>query len=235
MKPGAFCVIADLNGGIGQLAQLLDGLHVGGAHVGGGNDPQNAAVLGKFPQLIHQQAQTAPLDKGHQHVDSVSRNDLLFQLRIHLWLMDGPGKKGALGDGGLRTAHICRRFACRQPGVLLPQKCKQLLRPLINAHGREVGFLCGILNERHNSVGQVDLGRDIPAVVRHIVQPLLHHIRQILRQHLGCLRLVNGRNRLTRFRDLRKLASELIVDNLFVQALMQHRVPSWKSRNIGIL
>ena len=60
------------------------------------------------------------------------------------------------------------------------------------------------------------LGRNIPAVVQHVIQALLNHIRQILRQHLGGFRLVNGRNRLAGLRNLRKLARQGVVDDLFV-------------------
>lgn len=49
-----------------------------------------------------------------------------------------------------------------------------------------------------------------------LIQALLNHICQILRQHLGGFRLVNGRNRLASLRNLRKLARQGIVDDLFV-------------------
>ena len=73
------------------------------------------------------------------------------------------------------------------------------------------------MNEINDLVGQPDLGRNIPAVVQHVIQALLNHIRQILRQHLGGLRLVNGRDGLAGLRDLRKLARQGIVDDLFIK------------------
>ena len=75
-----------------------------------------------------------------------------------------------------------------------------------NAHGCKVSFFCRSLNQIHNLIGQSNLRRDISAVIYNIVQRFLNHICQILRQHLGSFRLVNGRNRLTGFRDGGKLA-----------------------------
>ena len=49
MEPGALGVVADLDFGIGQGPQLLNGLHICGSHVGGGDDPQFPSVLGKLP------------------------------------------------------------------------------------------------------------------------------------------------------------------------------------------
>ena len=69
-------------------------------------------------------------------------------------------------------------------------------------------------------IGQPDLGRNIPAVVQHVIQALLNHICQILRQHLGGFRLVNGRNRLAGLRNLRKLARQSVVDDLFIKTGM---------------
>ena len=79
MKSGALGVIADLDFGVVQLAQLLDGLDIRGTHVGGGDDSELSAVLGKLPQLVHNESQTAPFDEGHQHIDLVRRTDLLLQ------------------------------------------------------------------------------------------------------------------------------------------------------------
>ena len=73
-----------------------------------------------------------------------------------------------------------------------------------------------MLNEINDLVGQPDLGRNIPAIVQHVIQALLNYIRQILCQHLGGFRLVNGRNRLAGLRNLRKLARQGIIDDLFV-------------------
>ena len=73
-----------------------------------------------------------------------------------------------------------------------------------------------MLNEINDLIGQPDLGGNIPAIVQHVIQALLNHICQILRQHLGSFRLINGRNRLASLRNLRKLARQGIVDDLFV-------------------
>lgn len=61
-------------------------------------------VLGELPQLVHQEPQAAPLNEGYQHIDAVGGDDLLFELRVHLGHINGPGKQDALGDGGLQMA-----------------------------------------------------------------------------------------------------------------------------------
>ena len=119
MEAGALSVVADLDFGVGQLAQFLNGFHIGGPHVGGGDNPQLASVLGKLPQLIYQEPQAAPLDEGHQHIDAVGRDDLLFELRVHLGLMDSSGKQAALGDGGFRPAQVGSCLAHCQSWILL--------------------------------------------------------------------------------------------------------------------
>ena len=130
--------------------------------------------------------------------------------------MHGPGEKRALRYGGFRALYIRRCFPHRQPRVGLPQKRKKLLCPPVNAQRGKVSFFRCILNEINDLVGQPDLGRNIPAVDQHVIQALLNHICQILRQHLGGFRLVNGRNRLAGLRNLRKLARQGVVDDLFV-------------------
>ena len=120
MESSTLGVVADLDLGVGQSAQLLDGFHIGGPHVGGSDDPQLPSILGELPQLVHQEPQTAPLDEGYQHINAVGGDDLLFEFCVHLGLMDGPGEQAALGDGGLRPAQVGSRFAHRQTGILLP-------------------------------------------------------------------------------------------------------------------
>ena len=93
MEAGRLSVVADLDVRIGQLSKLLNGLHICCAHVGGGDDAELAAAVRKLPQLVHDKPQTAPFDEGHQHVNSVSRDNLFFELCKHLRLMHGSGKK----------------------------------------------------------------------------------------------------------------------------------------------
>ena len=93
VETGRLGVVADLDLRIGQPAQLLDGFHIGSANVGGGDDAKLAAVLRKLPQLVHDEPQATPLDEGHQHVDAVGRDDLLFKLGKHLRLVNGSGEK----------------------------------------------------------------------------------------------------------------------------------------------
>ena len=66
------------------------------------------------------------------------------------------------------------------------------------------------------------MGREVSTIVQNVIQALLNHIRQVLRQHLGCFRPVYGRNSLASFRDFRQLAVQGVVDDLFVKAMVQH-------------
>ena len=170
----------------------------------------------KLSQLVHDEPQAAPFDEGHQHVNPVGRDDLFLEFREHLRLMHSPGEKRALCDGGLRALYVRRGFSYSQPRIGFPQKRKKLLCPPVNAQRGKVSFFRCILNESNDLVGQPDLGRNIPAVVQHVIQALLNHICQILRQHLGGFRLVNGRNRLASLRNLRKFAGQGVIDDLFV-------------------
>ena len=93
MEAGRLGVVADLDVRIGQLSKLLNGLHICCAHVGGGDDAELATAVRKLPQLVYDKPQTAPFDEGHQHVNSVSRDNLFFELCKHLRLMHSPGEK----------------------------------------------------------------------------------------------------------------------------------------------
>ena len=120
VEPGAFGVVADLDFGVGQLAQFLDGLYIGGTHVGSGDDAQLSTILSELPQLVHEQAQAAPLDKGHQHIDAVSGHDLLLQLGVHLWFVDGTGKQGALCQRRFRSLNVFGRSSGGKAGGAFP-------------------------------------------------------------------------------------------------------------------
>ena len=120
VQAGTLGVVAHLNFGIRQLSQLFNRLYICCPHIGGRNDPQLATVLGELTQLINNQAKTAPLDEGNQHIDTVCGNDFLFQLRIHLGLMDCTGKQGALCNRCLRSAQIRCCLAYSQSRVLFP-------------------------------------------------------------------------------------------------------------------
>ena len=112
--------------------------------------------------------------------------------------------------------YVRRSFSYSQPRIGFPQKRKKLLCPPVNAKRGKVSFFRCTLNEVNDLVGQPDRGGNTPAVVQHVIQALLDHICQILRQHLGGFRLVNGRNRLACLRNLRKLAGQGVIDDLFV-------------------
>ena len=226
VQAGTLGVITDLDLCIGQRAQLLDGFYVRSAHIRGGDDAQLTAVLRKLPQLVHDEAQAAPLDKGDQHINAVGGNDLLFQLRVHLRFMDSTGKQGALCNGSLRAVKVFCAFSCSKARVILLQKSKKLLCPLVNTERGKVSFLCGVLDGSHDLVCQLDLRLDAAAIVLHVLKTLLYHVGQILRQYLGSLRCVDGRSGLAGFRDLCKLAVQCVIDDLFVQTGVEHRCTS---------
>ena len=140
VEPGTLGVIADLDLRIGQRAQLFNGFYVRSAHIRGGDDAQLTAVLRKLPQLVHDEAQAAPLDKGDQHINAVGGNDLLFQLRVHLRFMDSTGKQGALCNGSLRAVKVFCAFSCSKARVILLQKSKKLLCPLVNTERGKVSL-----------------------------------------------------------------------------------------------
>ena len=139
--------------------------------------------------------------------------------------MDSAGKQGTLRNRGLRAVKVLCAFSCSKARVILLQKRKKLLCPLVNTERGKVSFLCGVLDGGHDLVCQLDLRLDA-AVVLHVLKTLLHHIGQILHQYLGSLRRVDGRSGLTGFRDLCKLAVHRVVDDLFVQSGVEHRCTS---------
>ena len=120
VQAGALGVVADLDLRIGQCAQLLDGFHVRSAHIRGGDDAQLTAALRKLLQLVHDEAQAAPLDKGDQHINAVGGNDLLFQFSVHLRLVDGTGEQRALRKRRFRPFDVFGRFSGGKAGVIFP-------------------------------------------------------------------------------------------------------------------
>ena len=78
VEAGTFSIVANLDFSVRQLTQFFDGFYIGSAHIGRSNDPKLSAILRKLAELVHQQAQTAPLDEGHQHINAVSGNDLFL-------------------------------------------------------------------------------------------------------------------------------------------------------------
>ena len=119
MEAGTFGVVADLDLCIGQRAQLLNGFYVRSAHIRGGDDAQLASTLRKLAQLVHNKPQTTPFDEGHQHVNAVSRHDFLFQLGVHLRLMNGTGEQRALRNRGLRSFQLFCAFSCGKARVVV--------------------------------------------------------------------------------------------------------------------
>ena len=78
------------------------------------------------------------------------------------------------------------------------------------------------MNEVNNLIDKPYLGREVPAVVQHVLQAPLYHIGEVLSQNLRRLCPVDRRKSLTGLRDLRKLAGHGIVDDLFIEARVKH-------------
>ena len=51
----------------------------------------------------------------------------------------------------------------------------------------KVSFLGCVLNEIYDLIGETNLRGDVSTVVQYVVEALLYHIRQILRQYFRCL------------------------------------------------
>ena len=158
MKASYFCVVADFDLRVGQFPQLLNCFYIGGAHVGGGDDPELAAVLGKLPKLIHQKPQATPFDEGHQHIDAVSGSNFFLKLNVQLRLLGGPGEQRALRNRTFRADHVCGGFAHSHFRIRFPQKSKKLLCTLGNAQRGKVSFLGCTLNEVDDLINQCNLG-----------------------------------------------------------------------------
>ena len=179
MEAGDLGVVADFDLRVGELAQLLDCLHIGRAHIGGRDDSQLAAVLDEGGQLIHDKTQPAPLDKGNQHINPIAGNDLLFELRVHLRLVNRTSEQARLCNRGFRTDNP--RPLIQRPDAVLPaKKRKKLLCPLCNRERVEVSFFCFCLDRSDNLIGQCDLRIQISAIIAEIVQPAFHHFGHIL-------------------------------------------------------
>ena len=86
-----------------------------------------------------------------------------FQLRVHLRLMDSAGKQGTLRNRGLRAVKVFCAFSCSNARVILLQKRKKLLCPLVNTERGKVSFLCGVLDGGHDLICQLDLRLDAAA------------------------------------------------------------------------
>ena len=93
MEASCLGVVTNLDLCVWELSEFLNGFYIRCAHVGSGDNTELTAILRKLSQLVHNEPQTAPFDEGHQHVNSVSRDDLLFELCEHLRLMHGSGEK----------------------------------------------------------------------------------------------------------------------------------------------
>ncbi len=193
MEPGDLGVVADLDLCVGELAQFFDSLHVGGTHVGCGNDPQLTAVLREGSQFIHDETQTAPLDEGHQYVDPIAGQDLFFELRVHLRFVDSASEQAGLRDGGLRPDDLSPVIDCPN-AVFSVKKSKKLFRPLCNRERIEVSFSRFRLDGGDNLIGKSDLGVQITAIIPKVVQPALHYLSHVLCQHFGRLGGINGRS-----------------------------------------
>lgn len=78
--------------------------------------------------------------------------------------MDSAGKQGTLRNRGLRAVNVFCAFPCSKARVVLLQKRKKLLCPLVNTERGKVSFLCSSLDGIYDLVCQLDLRLDASAV-----------------------------------------------------------------------
>jgi len=72
------------------------------------------------------------------------------------------------------------------------------------------------LYQGDNLVGERHLRGDVAAVIQHVVQAFLNDVGKTLREHARGLRPADGRSLPAGLRDLRQLAAQLRIDDLFV-------------------
>ena len=103
MEAGALGVVGDPDLSVGQGCEELDGLGVRRAHIRGGDDPERTR-RGEGPQLVHEQADAAPLDERDEEIDTVRREDLGLELVHEAWLGRRPREEGVLREKRGRAA-----------------------------------------------------------------------------------------------------------------------------------
>lgn len=84
--------------------------------------------------------------------------------------MDSAGKQGTLRNGGLRAVKVLCAFSCSKARVILLQKHKKLLCPLVNTERGKVSFLCGVLDRVYDLICQLNLRFESSTVVLYILR-----------------------------------------------------------------
>ena len=120
MEASCLGVVTNLNLCVWELSEFLNGFYIRCAHVGSGDNTELTAILRKLSQLVHNEPQATPFDEGHQHINSVSRDDLFLELRKHLRLVNGPSKQRTLGNRCFRPLYVRRSFSHSQPRIRFP-------------------------------------------------------------------------------------------------------------------
>lgn len=170
MQAGALGIIGNLDLDIFQLGHFLDGFDICCTHVGGCDNTQLAAALGKFGQFLHNQAQAAPFDEGNQHIDAVGGGNFFFQFGEHLRLMDCSGKQAALCQRCFRTNNVFCGFAECDTGILFTDQHQQLLGAFIHSSDNE------IQDPLKEAVKQIlssdDLQQQLAAIAEEVTQKL---------------------------------------------------------------
>ena len=226
MKPGTISIVAYLDLRPRKLPKLLHCLHIRSTHVGGRDHPELSTSRRKCPKLIDNQTQAAPLDEGNQHIDPIARNDLLLKLGIHLWLMYRTSEKTRLRDRCLRSCNRFFRPIVYGPDrVLLIKKGQKLLGII---HYREpISVIIHLIRRCciNNAIDHFYLIGNISAGISYSFELFFYCIRNIVRQHPRCLRLIDRLN-LTYLVILMngKLLAQLMIDYLFIKPIVKHGV-----------
>ena len=120
MEASCLGVVTNLDLCVWELSEFLNGFYIRCAHVGSGDNTELTAILRKLSQLVHNEPQATPFDEGHQHINSISRDDLFLKLRKHLRLVNGPSKQRTLGNRCFRPLYVRRSFSHSQPRIRFP-------------------------------------------------------------------------------------------------------------------
>ncbi len=109
------CVVLDLDLRPKIAHQSIEGSPLGGTHVRRGEDTEGDAAFAQRFQLVIEQAQTVPLDEGHDDVDAVRTRQLSAELMADTRLTRSIGEQSRIREWRRRalTEHPARNPGSR--------------------------------------------------------------------------------------------------------------------------